>query len=63
MIAFETSGGKKIEMVPAKGTSLFKLQFSPGGELPEELSGMFSAERDAEKAIRVYLAKSKPKKD
>ena len=58
MKTFETSGGKKIQMKIAPNTRHIKLEFSTGGELPEELSGYFTEEREAEIAITRYINKT-----
>lgn len=58
---WESWGGKKIQLVVDKGTSLYKLQFNPGGELPQELSGFYTQEKFAEAAVSKYLDGSKPK--
>lgn len=60
MKTFETNGGKKIQMKIAPNSSHIKLEFATGGELPEELAGLFTGEKEAEYAVNVYL--SKPKK-
>lgn len=57
MISFETPNGKKIEMYVAPNSPHIKIKFCPGGELPEELTGNFTSERDAANAIAKYLAK------
>jgi hypothetical protein len=62
MKAFETLLGKKIELYIDKKTALIRLKFSPGGELPEELTGLYKSERDAEKDIVFYLDRVKDKK-
>lgn len=38
------------------------MQFGSGGELPEDLSGLFTSEREAEKAVNTYLEKTKSRK-
>lgn len=52
-----TSGGKKLEIVVDKNTSQWRLQFSPGGELPQELQGTFTSTRLAQQAKDRYLNK------
>lgn len=56
-----TPGGKDIELEYAKNTSLIKIRFVGGGELPEELSGLYTEESSAEKAIIAYLDKAQTK--
>jgi hypothetical protein len=62
MKQFETALGKKIELFRDIKTTLIRLKFVPGGELPEELSGLYKSERDAEKDILFYLERVKDKK-
>lgn len=57
MKSFETTNGKKIDMVIDKKTAHIKLQFNPGGELPVELTGLYTTQKEAEQAVNVYLAK------
>lgn len=52
-----TSGGKKLEIIVDKGTSQWRLHFSPGGELPQELQGTFTSTRLAQQAKDRYLTK------
>ena len=56
-----THNGKEIQIVRNGTTSAFKIQFGSGGELPQDLEGMFTNERSAVSAINVYLEKTKPK--
>jgi len=62
MKSFETILGKKIELYIDKQTAHIKLKFVPGGELPDELSGLYTSERMAEKDIVTYLEKVRDKK-
>ena len=62
MKSFETILGKKIELFIDSKTALIRLKFNPGGELPEELTGLYKSERDAEKDILFYLDRVKEKK-
>lgn len=59
--SFKTFNGKRIEMFILPNTQHFKIKFVPGGELPEELSGLFTSIRDASNAILCYLDKDSPK--
>lgn len=36
---------------------LFRLKWAGGGEMPKELSGLYTSFKDAEKAAEQYLAK------
>jgi hypothetical protein len=60
--SFETEAGKKIEMFIEQKTAQIKLKFVPGGQLPEELTGIYTSEAAAEKDIRKYLEKAKESK-
>lgn len=59
MKTFETHKGKTIEMY-YKGQNI-GLKFKEGGELPEQLAGIFTNERQAENAILMYLDEHTPK--
>ena len=60
--SFETEAGKGIEMFVDPKTAHIRLKFVPGGELPEELKGMYTSERAAERDIINYLDKPKKSK-
>lgn len=62
MKTFETAAGKEIQMKIHPGTSHIKVSFGSGGELPEEFSGVFTTEREAEIAINKYIARMQEKK-
>ena len=62
MKSFETVLGKKIEQFIDPKTNLIRLKFVPGGELPEELTGLYKSERDVEKSVILYLDRVKDKK-
>lgn len=55
MEKFKTPGGKEIEVYHS-GFS-FKIRFVGGGELPEELGGIYTSFPDAKISILKYLAK------
>lgn len=57
MKSIHTTAGKKLDLVIDQKTSLYKFQFAPGGELPEELTGVFTAERYAIQALNRYQAR------
>lgn len=59
MKSYETVSGKRIELYIEPKTSHIKLKFWQGGELPEELTGMYTSEKDAERDILIYLEKNK----
>lgn len=68
METFLTAGGKELQIFTDPQTAHVKIQFKEGGQLPEELSGLFTSKSVAEVAIRSYLLnnvetkKSKSKK-
>ena len=51
---FTTPAGKEIRMKYTPHGAI-TLCFYPGGELPEELSGLFTSSTEAEKAVTIYL--------
>ena len=55
MKTYETTAGKIIEPFIVPNTQHFKIRFTSGGELPEELSGIYTSEKDVEKAVLIYL--------
>ena len=57
MKSFETIGGKKIDLFIDPRTTHIKARFNPGGELPIELTGIWTSEKEAEKTIITYLEK------
>lgn len=62
MKTFETPAGKKIQLKIDQKTSLIKVEFASGGELPMCFTGGFTTEREAEIAVRRYLASMEEKK-
>ncbi|UOF80643.1 flavivirus dead domain [Caudoviricetes sp.] len=62
MREFETGTGKTIQMIIDPKTAHIKLQFKEGGQLPDELSGLYTSERNATKDILSYLDKIKDRK-
>lgn len=53
---FKTPNGKELKIYHVKNTALYKVAFTSGGELPEELSGMYTSPKFAQDAIEAYLA-------
>ena len=51
----KTHNGKEIQIVRDFKTAHIKIQFGSGGELPQELSGFYTSEAFASKAIVGYL--------
>ncbi len=62
MKSFETEAGKQIEMFIDPKSAHIRLKFVPGGQMPEELTGLYTSERDAEKDVNIYLEKHKAQK-
>jgi hypothetical protein len=54
---FYTEGGKEVKAVHDEMGTLWHIEFSPGGQLPEDLKGKFTNETMAKDAIKLYLAK------
>jgi len=63
LIEAMSHGGKKIQAILDKKYAAYRFQFVPGGELPEELSGLFMDERNVKTALARYLEKTKSKKN
>lgn len=58
MSEFVTPNGKTIDYFTEPGTSLLRIKFTTGGELPSELSGLFTSVYEVEKTIKGYLGKA-----
>lgn len=57
-IVAQTIGGKNIVVEHDKmRPGLYKIVFSPGGELPKDLEGHWTSKSKARDAIDLYLAK------
>jgi hypothetical protein len=54
---YSTAGGKQIRIVKDDWGTFWHVEFMSGGQLPEELSGKFTDEGEADLAIRTYLNK------
>ena len=55
MTPFITPNGKEIEILRDKSTAQYKIQFTTGGELPLELSGIFTNQTYAQTAVNFYF--------
>lgn len=62
MKTFTTPNGKEIQIQRDPKSAQYFIQFSSGGELPEELTGIFTNALFAETAISKYLEKQEIKK-
>lgn len=56
-----TAGGKTVDTFVDKKSGLFRVKFVPGGELPVELSGLYTSNKTADIAIKNYIERNKPK--
>ena len=56
-----TPNGKEIKIINAPGTGHYKIQFTQGGELPQELTGFYTSSAVAQVAVRNYLLNNKDK--
>lgn len=61
MSTFTTFNGKNVATFICPKTTYHKIKFVEGGELPEVLTGLFTSEAIADRAIAEYIAKDKPK--
>ena len=61
MDTFMTPNGKEIKIVNAPGTGHYQIQFTQGGELPQELTGFYTSSAIAQVAVRNYLLTNKDK--
>ena len=61
MKSFITPAGKEIQTKRCEKTQLLRIEFATGGELPTDLSGYYTSEKEVERVIIIYLAKVKNK--
>ena len=59
MDTFMTPNGKEIKIINAPGSGHYKIQFTQGGELPAELTGLYTSSAIAQVAVRNYLLNNK----
>ena len=59
MDTFMTPNGKEIKIVNAPGTGHYQIQFTQGGELPQELTGFYTSSAVAQVAVCNYLLNNK----
>lgn len=62
MSEFKTANGKEIEIFTDPATAHVKVKFKDGGQLPEELSGLFTSRAIAEVAVTSYLLRTHEEK-
>lgn len=60
MKEYETPGGKTVRIIP-DGKGKYKVQLATGGELHYLIQGTYTSEREAEKAVLVFLATKEEK--
>lgn len=58
---FATHNGKPILIVRNR-FGQYKIKFEQGGELPADMSGDFTKEKDAVRAIHMYLDRTQERK-
>ena len=56
--SYQTAGGKEIQVFIDPKTAHCKIQFVPGGELPQELAGLYTSAAMADIAVNAYLLRS-----
>lgn len=61
MIEYELESGKKLQLVTEPKSHLLKWQFSPGGELPSELQGLYTQEKFGIAAYQRYKERTTSK--
>lgn len=61
MRTYETPGGKVIQVKTDPKSGFRKVEFATGGELPEELTGIFNTDASVNSAILRYLDKQNKK--
>lgn len=60
-ISYKTAGGKEICIFNDPINAHIKIKFTSGGELPQELSGIFTTPARAKMAVENYLRKEEVK--
>lgn len=63
MSKFTTANGKDVATFRDPKTTQIRIKFVQGGELPEQLSGLFTSEYMADKAIFSYIEQNKVEED
>lgn len=61
MKKYVTVNGKEIVTEIDRKTSLHKIKFTTGGELPQALQGLFTSQALAEQSIVLYINKDTQK--
>lgn len=55
--SYKTNGGKTINIKHDEWGTFWFIEFSPGGQLPAELQGRFTNDKEAKHIVELYLAK------
>lgn len=50
---------RQILIQPVPATTLYKLAYEGGGEIPDELKGHFTSQAEANRALKVFRSKAK----
>jgi hypothetical protein len=56
MAEFTTPNGKIVSTYIDPSIGMYRIKFTTGGELPAELSGIFTSSYVAEKTVQGYIA-------
>mgnify|MGYP003340980188 CR=1 FL=1 len=59
---FETPNGKEIEIYRCPTSAQFRVKFTSGGELPEQLSGLYTDSLIAQTDVLRYIEEKETKK-
>lgn len=62
MLKFETPNGKEIEIYRCPVSAQYRIKFTSGGELPEQLSGLYTDSIIAQTDVLRYIEEKESKK-
>jgi hypothetical protein len=62
MLKFETPNGKEIEIYRCPTSAQYRVKFTSGGELPVELSGLYTDSIIAQTDVLRYIEEKESKK-
>ena len=57
MLMYTTAAGKELHLSVDPKSPLLTFKWNSGGEIPQELQGLFTAESMAKKAFNMWKAK------
>ena len=60
--SYKTKGVKELQTFIQPGTSHYKIQWSDGGQLPDELAGMYTSISLVDTAVLTYINTQKEEK-